>query len=184
VALDSLGPPCPVTRTRRHDAPLAPLTGSSRSARICRDPHRPCCRHRRRRHDDGSRHLEPATPDSAERDRCLKKKQPFGSRAKQNLGSLAFGKNVQVEWSKLDRYRRIVGKVIVDGQDVGLQQLQAGLAWWYRQYAREQSPQDQVAYSQAEEAARVARLGLWSNAQSIPPWEYRHKDVLRAGYRQ
>lgn len=108
------------------------------------------------------------------------KKQPFGSRAKQNLGSLAFGKDVQVEWSKLDRYGRIVGKVIVDGQDVGLQQLQAGLAWWYRQYAREQSAQDQAAYSQAEDAAREARLGLWSDAQYIPPWEYRHKDVLRA----
>jgi endonuclease YncB( thermonuclease family) len=112
------------------------------------------------------------------------KKQPFGSRAKQNLSLLTFGKDARVEWSKLDRYRRIVGKVIGDGQDVGLQQLQAGLAWWYRQYAREQSPQDQVAYSQAEEAARVARLGLWSDAQSIPPGEYRHKDVLRAGYRQ
>lgn len=57
------------------------------------------------------------------------KKQPFGSRAKQNLSSRAFGKDAQVEWSKLDRYGRIVGKVIVDGQDVGLQQLQAGLAW-------------------------------------------------------
>jgi endonuclease YncB( thermonuclease family) len=112
------------------------------------------------------------------------KKQPFGSRAKQNLSSLAFGKDARVEWSKLDRYGRIVGKVIVDGQDVGLQQVQAGLAWWYRQYAREQSPQDQVNYARAEEAARLARLGLWSDAQSIPPWEYRHKDGLRAGYRQ
>jgi endonuclease YncB( thermonuclease family) len=102
------------------------------------------------------------------------KKQPFGSRAKQSLGSLAFGKDAQVEWSKLDRYRRIVGKVIIDGQDVGLQQLQAGLAWWYRQYAREQSPQDQVAYSQAEEAAKVARIGLWGDSQAVPPWDYRH----------
>ena len=68
------------------------------------------------------------------------KKQPFGSRAKQNLSSLAYGKSVTVEWSKLDRYGRIVGKAIVNGEDVGLRQLQAGLAWWYRQYAREQTP--------------------------------------------
>ena len=91
------------------------------------------------------------------------KKQPFGSRAKQNLGSLAFGKDATVEWTKLDRYGRIVGKVIVDGQDVGLQQLQAGLAWWYRQYAREQSPQDRAAYSRAEDEARIARVGLWGD---------------------
>jgi endonuclease YncB( thermonuclease family) len=42
------------------------------------------------------------------------KKQPFGSRAKQNLSSLAFGKDALVEWSKLDRYERIVGKVTVN----------------------------------------------------------------------
>ena len=69
------------------------------------------------------------------------KKQPFGSRAKQNLSSLAFGRGATVEWSKTDRYGRIVGKVTVSGEDVGLRQLQAGLAWWYRQYAREQRPQ-------------------------------------------
>ena len=84
------------------------------------------------------------------------KKQPFGNRAKQNLSSLAFGGST-VEWSKLDRYGRIVGKVTVSGEDVGLRQLQAGLAWWYRQYAREQRPQDRATYAQAEDAAR--RLG-------------------------
>ena len=67
------------------------------------------------------------------------KKQPFGTRSKQNLASLAFAKYpTVVEWTKPDRYGRIVGKVIVDGQDVGLRQIQAGLAWWYRKYAREQ----------------------------------------------
>ncbi len=111
------------------------------------------------------------------------KKQPFGSRAKQNLSALAFGKGATVEWSKLDRYGRIVGKVTVNGEDVGLQQLQAGLAWWYRQYAREQSPQDRASYSQAENEARMARVGLWGDSQSVPPWEYRHNDVRRAAYR-
>jgi endonuclease YncB( thermonuclease family) len=111
------------------------------------------------------------------------KKQPFGARSKQNLAALAFAKHVIVEWTKPDRYGRIVGKVIVDGQDVGLQKLQAGLAWWYRTYAREQSPQDRAAYSQAENEARMARVGLWGDSHSVPPWEYRHKDVLRTGYR-
>ena len=90
-----------------------------------------------------------------------------------------------MEWSKLDRYGRIVGKVIVNGEDVGLRQLQAGLAWWYRQYAREQSPQDRATYAQAEDAARAARLGLWSDPQAVPPWEYRHagSGVAKASYR-
>ncbi len=62
------------------------------------------------------------------------KKQPFGSRSKQNLAALAFAKHAVVEWTKPDRYGRIIGKVIVDGQDVGLRQIEAGLAWWYRKY--------------------------------------------------
>jgi endonuclease YncB( thermonuclease family) len=102
------------------------------------------------------------------------KKRPFGSRSRQNLAALALAKYAVVEWTKPDRYGRIIGKVIVDGRDVGLQQVQAGLAWWYRQYAREQSPQDRATYARAEEVARTARAGLWSDAEAVPPWEYRH----------
>ena len=64
--------------------------------------------------------------------------------------------------------------VVVAGKDVGLRQIEAGLACWYRKYAREQSPQDRVTYAQAEEAARFARAGLWQDSQAVPPWEYRH----------
>ena len=41
------------------------------------------------------------------------KKQPFGTRSKQNLSVLAFAKYATVEYAKRDRYGRIVGKVIV-----------------------------------------------------------------------
>ncbi len=113
------------------------------------------------------------------------KRQPFGSRAKESLSALAFGKGATVEWSKRDRYGRIVGKVTVNGEDVGLQQLQSGLAWWYRQYAREQNAQDRAIYAQAEDAARATRLGVWSDPQAVPPWEYRHSGsgVAKAGFR-
>ena len=43
------------------------------------------------------------------------------------------------------------------------------MAWWYRQYAREQSPVDRNLYEAAETAARTARAGL-----SVPPSEVRH----------
>ncbi len=90
-----------------------------------------------------------------------------------------------MEWTKPDRYGRIVGKVIVDGQDVGLRQIETGLAWWYRKYAREQSPQDQVTYARAEEGARIARGGLWRDSEPVPPWEYRHPgaNAMTARYR-
>jgi endonuclease YncB( thermonuclease family) len=46
--------------------------------------------------------------------------QPFGTRAKQKLSALVGGQTVTVDWHKEDRYGRIVGKLIVDGQDANL----------------------------------------------------------------
>jgi hypothetical protein len=41
----------------------------------------------------------------------------------------------------------------VNGQDVGLGQLDAGLAWWFRKYAHEQPPKERIAYQAAEDRA-------------------------------
>lgn len=102
------------------------------------------------------------------------KAQPFGNVSKQNLSRLAFNCVVVADCPKVDRYGRQVCLVRVDGIDVGLAQIEAGLAWWYRKYAKDQSPQDQVNYARAEEAAKIARIGLWVDSQAVPPWEYRH----------
>ena len=67
--------------------------------------------------------------------------QPFGQASKQNLSRLAYGKDAQADCPKADRYKRKVCRVTVAGQDVGLAQLEAGLAWWFRRYAGEQTPQ-------------------------------------------
>lgn len=60
------------------------------------------------------------------------KVQPFGSKSTSNLGRLAFNKNAVADCPKTDRYGRLVCKVTVDGQDVCLQQVKDGMAWWYR----------------------------------------------------
>jgi len=57
-------------------------------------------------------------------------------------------------FQKRGRYKRILGKVLVNGADAGLNQVQSGLAWHYKRYEREQSPEDRVAYARAEEKAR------------------------------
>jgi micrococcal nuclease len=46
------------------------------------------------------------------------RKQPFGTRAKQALSELAFGKQARVVEVTVDRYGQIVGRVYVDGVDV------------------------------------------------------------------
>ena len=99
--------------------------------------------------------------------------QGFGNRSRQNLGDLVGGKEVTVEWFKRDRYGRIVGKVSLDGNDVCLEQIKAGMAWHYKYYQSEQSNEDRELYANAETAARVRGQGLWSDANPIPPWDFR-----------
>ena len=101
------------------------------------------------------------------------KRQPFGSRSKEALSDKVFGKTVAIEWNKLDRYGRIVGKIVVDARDVNLGQIEAGLAWWYQKYSSEQSVADRKLYEQAEVNARMKRLGLWSEPAPTPPWDWR-----------
>jgi endonuclease YncB( thermonuclease family) len=102
------------------------------------------------------------------------KSQGFGDRSKQSLAVLVFNKNVTVEWNKLDRYGRTIGKIMVNGVDANLEQVRTGMAWWYRDYAKEQSPEDRAKYEQAEVMAKQQRFGLWQDANSMPPWDFRH----------
>lgn len=102
------------------------------------------------------------------------KRQPFGQRSKENLSRLAFSKPAEATCPKRDRYQREVCTVTVDGRDIGLEQIRAGLAWWYRKYAKEQPPLQRVDYEQAESSARQQRVGIWADGEPIPPWEFRH----------
>ena len=101
------------------------------------------------------------------------KAQPFGGSAKENLARLAFGKQADVHCSKRDRYGREVCSVYVSARDVGLEQVRSGHAWWYREYAREQSLEDRKIYAAAEAEARGAHRGLWRDATPTAPWDWR-----------
>lgn len=84
---------------------------------------------------------------------------------------------VTVDWNKTDKYGRTIGKVIVNGQDANLSQLQEGLAWHYKQYEKEQSAPDRGSYAQAEIDARTRKIGLWHDAVPIAPWDFRHHTI-------
>jgi endonuclease YncB( thermonuclease family) len=101
------------------------------------------------------------------------RKQAYGNASRKHLASLVAGKTVIVNWDKRDRYSRIVGFVIVDGHDVNLAQLKAGMAWFYRYYQKELSPENQKLYVQAEDVARANKKGLWQDENPMPPWEWR-----------
>jgi endonuclease YncB( thermonuclease family)/methylphosphotriester-DNA--protein-cysteine methyltransferase len=100
-------------------------------------------------------------------------KQAWGQVSKENLAKMVFGKQVTVIWDKVDKYRRTVGKVLLDGRDINIEQVKAGLAWHYKKYAEEQPAEDRVTYARAEEEARAARRGLWQDPNPTPPGEWR-----------
>jgi len=105
------------------------------------------------------------------------KRQPYGTRAKQSLSDLCFGKPARVDVKTTDRYGRTVGRVYCAGIDANAEQVRRGAAWVYRKYTR-----DPKLY-QLEAEARRERRGLWalSETQRVPPWEWRK--AMRSGNR-
>lgn len=100
-------------------------------------------------------------------------KQSFGSVSQQNLSRLVLGKLVEIYWSKVDKYRRTVGTIMLDGHDVNIEQVKAGLAWHFKKYEDEQPAQDRVTYAAAEQSARAANLGLWQEHDPTMPGDWR-----------
>lgn len=100
-------------------------------------------------------------------------KQDFGNKAKENLSNLVYGKTVRVISNKIDKYGRTVGTVFLDGKDINLEQIKAGFAWHYKDYASEQSEADRTTYADAETVAKRSKSGLWSMANPTAPWAFR-----------
>jgi endonuclease YncB( thermonuclease family) len=103
------------------------------------------------------------------------KGQAFGNRAKEAMSDLVFGKTVSANCTKTDRYQREICVVTIDRRDVGLELIKQGLAWHFKKYEKDQAPGDRVAYADAENVARTKRIGLWSDSEPIPPWEWRKR---------
>lgn len=99
------------------------------------------------------------------------KTQPFGMRARQRAGELAFQRDVTIVVHATDRYGRLVGEVFLpEGDNLGYMLVTEGLAWWYQQYAPHHA---QLASLEAE--ARATKRGLWADAAPVAPWVWRQR---------
>ena len=102
-------------------------------------------------------------------------KQPYGAESRAALRAVVFERQVQVDATKSDKYGRWVGKVILDGQDINLQHVQAGMAWVYRDFVKELSKEDKVLYLEAEHLSKKTEVGLWKETHPVTPWVWRQK---------
>jgi len=105
---------------------------------------------------------------------CPEEKQPFGEEAKEYTSGLAFGPVVAVKEKTKSQSGRIVAEVILPEEiNLNRQLVWAGLAWWYRKRAPENS-----TLAEVETMAKKARRGLWTDEAPIPPWEWRKSKRL------
>ena len=65
--------------------------------------------------------------------------QDFGAKSKQFLSGMIFNKIVDVEYEKIDKYRRVLGVIYLNGIDISLKQVKEGMAWVYRRYTSDKT---------------------------------------------
>ena len=98
--------------------------------------------------------------------------QPFSRKSTKYLASLVLNKSVEVKSYGTDRYGRTLGVVSVDGKDMNLEMVKAGLAEVYR--GRPAGGLDLGPYWTAEAEAKKAGFGMWSLGDKyISPKEWR-----------
>jgi micrococcal nuclease len=98
--------------------------------------------------------------------------QPYGEDAKRALTAMVLGKKVRLEILDIDRYKRMVGMVYLDGKNINETMVRLGLAWAYRRYLDTPYASEFIG---AEKQAREKGLGLWNQANPLPPWEFRRR---------
>lgn len=103
--------------------------------------------------------------------------QNYGKAARENLALLVRDKVVVVIVHDKDKLDRYIGSIYLNGMDIGLRQVEAGMAWHFKKYSYEQTADDRKRYAQAEQKARTDRLGLWEDKAPVPPWEFRGDDT-------
>ena len=101
--------------------------------------------------------------------------QPFGTRSRQSLSDLCFGKLVSVEVRGRDRYQRSLAQMTCEGRNANAEQVRRGYAWTFTRYAHPDSPLHHL-----EIEARAARRGLWSDPAPVAPWDWRRNGRQRA----
>lgn len=112
--------------------------------------------------------------------------QPLGNESRANLQRLIDEAHGEVQLSIVDsdRYGRKVAEVFTvlgDGSEKFLQeeQVKTGFALAYPQYLSSCPNKDSIL--KAEEIAKRNRFGVWSDPNTVPPWEFRKQQRHNRG---
>ena len=95
------------------------------------------------------------------------KGQPFGTKAKDMLGDLTFGKTATVAVTGQDWFGRTLGYIIADGVNANAAMIENGMAWHYVKYNKDEE------LAALQQQTQAVGLGLWADANPVAPWDWR-----------
>ncbi len=95
--------------------------------------------------------------------------QSYGKTARRALAKLCQNADIKVSLSGIDKYRRNLGKLSCNNQDVSVFMISNGHAWFNRRYSMD------FTLDLAEQAARTNKIGLWRRKNPMPPWQWRQR---------
>ena len=104
--------------------------------------------------------------------------QPFFKAAREHLGKVTKGRQLQVTEVGKDSAGRTLATIRVNGQDLRIDILAAGMAWHQRSVV-----EDPVLEAE-ERDAKARHLGLWVDADPVAPWEWRAAEEQRKNARK
>jgi micrococcal nuclease len=99
--------------------------------------------------------------------------QAYSAPAKEALLERILGKSVRVEWRKKDGDGRILGHVFLGVRWINKELVEEGWAWHRKQSS------DNEELADAETRASEKLLGLWAEANAIPPWEFKSSEPAK-----
>ena len=88
--------------------------------------------------------------------------EPFSTQARNAMRVMLFNKQVQLKAMDVDRYDRLVARVVLDGRDSSVELVEAGLACHFTRFVND------PVLAKAQLAARTAGRGFWA-ANSAKP---------------
>jgi endonuclease YncB( thermonuclease family) len=95
--------------------------------------------------------------------------QPFGKESMEFI-SHYMQKDATLVVHSRDQFKRFLGTLFINGQDINLLDVKSGYAWYFKKYL------DDNQYAAAQEDARKNKLGLWASSKPVAPWKWRHDE--------
>ena len=93
--------------------------------------------------------------------------QDYGSRSRDFLDELCFGREVEINPLDIDQFGRTLAIVSVDGININEEMVRNGLAWSYKRFAKDSR------LASLEQLARNEGLNIWSLEAPMHPSDFR-----------